>query len=73
MSESGEREGGLRTGTSEEGTEIGMDGAREIGEGGSERRKGCNGARELYREERGRKGDREEGKLQGIYPDEDTG
>ena len=30
-------EGGLMKGTSEEGTERGMDGAREIGEGGSER------------------------------------
>ena len=32
------REGGLMKGTSEEGTERGMDGARERGEGGSERR-----------------------------------
>ena len=62
---SGGREGRLRKGTSE--TELGMDGARERGEGG------CTGARERYREERGRKGDREGGKLQGMYPDEDTG
>ena len=68
---SGGREGGLRKGTSENGTELGMDGARERGEGGIER--GCNGARERYREERGRKGDRVGGKLQGMYPDEDTG
>ena len=27
----------------------------------------------MYREERGRKGDREGGKLQGMYPGEDTG
>ena len=33
----GSREGGLLKGTSEEGTERGMDGARERGEGGSER------------------------------------
>ena len=32
------REGGLMKGTSEEGTERGIDGARERGEGGSERR-----------------------------------
>ena len=35
-------------------------------EGGSE------GARERYREERERKGDKEGGKLQGMYPDEDS-
>ena len=29
------REGGLRKGTSEEGTELGMDGVRERGKGGS--------------------------------------
>ena len=34
---------------------------------------GCNGASERYREERERKGDREGGKLQRMYPDEDTG
>ena len=33
---------------------------------------GCNGARERYREELGRKGDREVGTLQEMYPDEDT-
>ena len=33
------REGRLRKGTDEEGTEIGMDEARERGEGGSERRR----------------------------------
>ena len=32
-------EEGLRKETSEEGTELGMDGARERGEGGSERRR----------------------------------
>ena len=36
---SGGRDGGLRKGTSEEGTELGMDGARERREGGSERRR----------------------------------
>ena len=34
---------------------------------------GYNGAREMYREKRGRKGDGEGGKLQGMYPDENTG
>ena len=34
----GLREGGLMKGTSEEGTELGMDGSRERREGGSERR-----------------------------------
>ena len=51
-----------------------MYGARERGEGGSERRR--DGATERGRggrEERGRKGDREGGKLQGRYPEEDTG
>ena len=33
------REGGLRKGTSEEGTELCMDGARGRGEGGRERRR----------------------------------
>ena len=32
-------EGGSRKGTSEEGMELGMEGARESGEGGSERRR----------------------------------
>ena len=69
------REGGLRKGTSEEGTELGMNGARERGEGrkrAEERR--YNGARERYREERARReiGGRETS-LQGVYPDEDTG
>ncbi len=35
----GSREGGLLKGTSEEGTDRGMDGARARGEGGSERRR----------------------------------
>ena len=35
----GSREGGKMKGTSEEGTERGMAGAREIGDGGSERRR----------------------------------
>ena len=35
----GSREGGLLKGTSEEGMDRGMDGARERGEGGSERRR----------------------------------
>ena len=33
---------------------------------------GCNGASEMYREERVRKGDSERGKFQGMYPREDT-
>ena len=49
-----------------------MDGARERGEGGSEQRR--EGATERgAREECGRKGYREGGKLQGRYPEEDTG
>ena len=67
---SGGREGRLRKGTSEEGT----DGAKERGRRGSERRE--EGATERWRGEReelGRKGDREGGKLQGRYPEEDTG
>ena len=51
-----------------------MDGARERGEGGSERRR--EGATERgrgAREECGRKGYMEGGKLQGRYPEEDTG
>ena len=35
----GSMEGGLLKGTSEEGTDRGMDGARARGEGGSERRR----------------------------------
>ena len=71
----GGREGALRKGTSEEGTKLGMGGARERGEGESGRRRegGCNGSRKRYREERGMNGDREGGNLQGMYPDEDTG
>ena len=61
----------MRKGTSDEGTELGMDGARERGEGVNTQKR--EGAREMFREEQGRKGDREEGKLQGMYPDEDTG
>ena len=38
VEEEGLREGGLMKGTSEEGTEWGMDGARERGKGGSEQR-----------------------------------
>ena len=34
---------------------------------------GCNGARKRYMEDRGSMGYREGGKLQGMYPDEDTG
>ena len=66
-------EGGLRKGTSEEGTEQGMDGARERGEGGSEQRR--EGATERGRgtgRSWERKGDREGGKLQRMYPDEHT-
>ena len=51
-----------------------MDGERERGEGGNERRR--EGATERVggaREERGRKGDRKGGKLQWMYHDEDTG
>ena len=43
-----------------------MDGAREIWEGGSERRRIERGS------EQGSKGAREGGKLQGRYPDEGT-
>ena len=54
-----------------------MDGARERGEGGSERRK--EGATERGRgamDDRGKRGDIEGGKRQGMYymyPEEDTG
>ena len=58
-------EGGLRRGTSEEGTELCMDGARGRGEGGSERMREVE---EQLREDRRSKGDREGGKLQGRYP-----
>ena len=50
----------------ERGRNLGMDGAREEASGGErDQRSG--------REERGRKGHREGGKLQGMYPEEDTG
>ena len=50
-----------------------MDGARERGEGGSERRReGATARRRVAREESGRKGDRAGGKLQGRYHEEDT-
>ena len=53
-------------GTSEEGTDRGMDGTSERGEGGSERGEGGS--------ERRREGARDGGKLQpGRYPDEGTG
>ena len=39
VEEGGSREGGLLKGTSEEGTDRGIDGARERGEGGSERKR----------------------------------
>ena len=75
VSGSGGREGGLRKGTSEDGTELGMDEARERGEGVSERRR--EGATERSREKiKGGawgNGDREGGKLQGRCPEEDTG
>ena len=61
------REGGLRKGTSEEGTELCMDGARGRGEGkasGGEREQRRE-VEEQLREDRQRKGDREGGKLQG--------
>ena len=51
-----------------------MGGAKERGQGVSERME--EGAMERgrgEREERGRKGDREGGKLQGKFPEEDTG
>ena len=54
---SGRREGGLRKGTSEEGTELGMEGKRRGRKRAEEG--GCNRVRERYREERVRKGDRE--------------
>ena len=67
---SGGKEGRLRKGTSEEV----MDGAKERGQGGSERREeGATGRGRGEREERGRKGDGEGGKLQGRYPEEETG
>ena len=67
---SGGREGRLRKGTSKEW----MDGAKERGQGGSERREeGATERGRREREEHGRKGDREAGKLQGRYPEEDTG
>ena len=60
----------MRKGTSEEGTELCMDGARGIGEGGSERRRerATERGRRAIREDRRRKRDREGGKLQGRYP-----
>ena len=59
-----------RPGTSKEW----MDGAKERGQGGSERREeGATERGRREREEHGRKGDREAGKLQGRYPEEDTG
>ena len=64
----------MRKGTTEKGTELDMDGARERGEGRSERRR--EGATERgrgAREERWRKGVWEGRKLQGRYPEEDTG
>ena len=66
---SGGREGGLRKGTSEERTELGMDGNGKRGGRKRAEEGGCNGTRERYREERGREG----GKLKGMYPDDDTG
>ena len=65
------REGGLRKGTSEEGTELGMDGASERGEEGNERRR--EGAAERGRGTGRSVGGREGGKLQRMYPDENTG
>ena len=60
----------MRKGTSEEG----MDGANERGQGVSERRdEGATEQGRGEREERGRQGDSEGGKLQGKYPEEDTG
>ena len=70
----------MRKGTSDEGTELCMYGARGRGEGGSERRRegreeASGGEREQrreveeqLREDRRRKGDREGRKLQGRYP-----
>ena len=67
---SGGREGRLRKGTSKEW----MGGAKERGQGGSERREeGATERGRREREEHERKGDREAGKLQGRYPEEDTG
>ena len=66
---SGGREGGLRKGTSEEGTELGMDGARKRGEGGSDRRR--EGATERGRGTGRSVGGREierEGKFKGCIP-----
>ena len=51
-----------------------MDGAKERGEGGSEwMKEGATERGREEREERGRKGAGEGGKLQGRYPEEDTG
>ena len=58
------REGGSLKGTSEEGTDRGMDGARERGEGGSEEAS-------VGGTERGREGNFKGGT--GLYPDEGTG
>ena len=64
------REGRLGKRTSKEW----MDGAKERGQGGSERREeGATERGRREREEHGRKGDSEAGKLQGRYPEEDTG
>ena len=70
---SGGREGGLWKGKSEEGTELGMDGARETGEGERAEERGANERGRGATEESGRDRDREGGTLRGMYPDEDTG
>ena len=50
-----------------------VDGSKEIGEGGSEwRKEGATERGRGEREERARKGDREGGKQQWRYPEEDT-
>ena len=51
-------------------TERGKDGREEASGGGGRVQR--NGARERYMEDQGKKGDREGGKRQGMYPDEDT-
>ena len=50
-----------------------MDGRSEGKRAGRKRAEGATERGRREREEHGRKGDREAGKLQGRYPEEDTG
>ena len=65
--------GSLRKGTSEEATY--RHGQSEVKRGGRKRAEEgvSNGARGRSKRKRGRKGDRDGGKLQGRYPEEDNG